>query len=345
MNLKIVSAIVLIVYISIPPATCQKVKILEEEFIFNEAPFPSCHASTIAEIPGGIIAAWFGGLHEKNPDVEIYISKKQNGKWSEPQSVANGIQHKNLRYPCWNPVLFRYPNGPLMLFYKVGKNPREWWGEVKTSFDNGATWSDAKRLPEEILGPIKNKPVLLKDGRLICPSSTEHDGWKVHFEITSDTTKSWEKIGPINGASKLQIIQPSILEYADGRMQILCRSQDRYVVESWSNDNGNTWSEPTKTTLPNPGSGIDALTLRNGFQVIIYNHNSEDLNKKGGTNRSPLNLAISQDGKNWKMIHTFENTEGEYSYPAIIQDQEGNIHATYTYHREKIKYVKLRLEE
>jgi alpha-L-rhamnosidase len=34
-----------------------------EEFIYDEAPFKSCHASTIAETQSGLYAAWFGGTH------------------------------------------------------------------------------------------------------------------------------------------------------------------------------------------------------------------------------------------------------------------------------------------
>lgn len=319
----------------------QNVKIIEEEFIYQEAPFPSCHASTIAEIPGGVIAAWFGGTREKDPDVEIYTSRKINGSWSRPVSVANGIQHEDKRYPCWNPVLFKYPDdGPLLLFYKVGPNPREWWGVLKISNDNGITWRKACRLPEDILGPIKNKPVLLQDGRMMCGSSTEQNGWRVHFEVTRDTGKSWELIGPINDASEYDVIQPSILTFPDGRLQILCRSRQNHVISSWSHDGGSTWMPLEPTELPNPNSGTDAVTLNNGLQMIVYNHSKKRTNQWGGP-RTPLDLAVSKDGKNWKQVLTLEDQEGEYSYPAIIQDKDGFIHITYTYNREKIKYVKV----
>ena len=75
------------------------------EFIYQTAPFPECHASTIEETPNGLIAAWFGGSREKGPDVGIWISRCEKGSWTPPVEVANGIQHKTKRYPCWNPVL------------------------------------------------------------------------------------------------------------------------------------------------------------------------------------------------------------------------------------------------
>jgi predicted neuraminidase len=312
--------------------------IILEEFIFDKAPFPSCHASTIAETPEGIVAAWFGGTHEKNKDVEIYLSRKINGKWTTPKSVASGIQKNGERYPCWNPVLFQVPSGKLILFYKVGPDPSEWWGMMKTSVDNGKSWSDAVKLPDGILGPIKDKPVLLNNGALISSSSTENDGWRVHFEISKDTGKTWEVVGPINNPEKYNLIQPSILTYNDSAIQALFRSKLNGIVTSWSKDNGETWSPPEPTGLPNPNSGIDAVTLNNGLQLLVFN-NSEITEGRWGGPRTPLNVAVSKDGKHWKEVLTLEDTEGEYSYPAVIQTKDGMVHITYTWKREKIKHV------
>jgi hypothetical protein len=176
------------------------VREVSNQFIYTDAPFPSCHASTIAETPDGLVAAWFGGTHENNPDVEIWLSRRSNGKWSTPVSVADGVQHSGKRYPTWNPVLFQVPGGPLLLFYKVGKDVPTWWGEMKISKDNGKTWSDARRLPEDVQGPIKNKPFLTADGTLICPASTETNGWVVQMELTKDSGEytpisRWETTG------------------------------------------------------------------------------------------------------------------------------------------------------
>jgi predicted neuraminidase len=314
--------------------------VLAEGFIYDEAPFPSCHASTIAETPDGLVSAWFGGTRESHEDVEIWASRKVNGNWTTPVSVANGIQDKEKRYPCWNPVLFQVPEGPLMLFYKVGPNPREWWGMLKTSEDNGRTWSEATRLPEGILGPIKNKPVLIDGKMLICPSSTEHDGWRIHFEITEDLGKSWRIVGPIDDERKFDMIQPSILFHDGRKLQMLARSRDNYVISSWSEDGGNSWSSPEPTFLPNPNSGTDAVTLQNEMQLIVYNHSHKAEGKWGGR-RTPLNVAVSLDGRTWETIHILEDAPGEFSYPAVIQGKDGTVHITYTWNREKIKHVSL----
>ena len=198
--------------------------IIKSEFIYQpgDVTFPSCHASTIIENHKGLMAAWFGGTAEKNPDVGIWISHFSNGKWTKPVEVVNGIQHKSKRYPCWNPVL--YNNGKeILLFYKVGPSPSTWWGELITSNDKGKKWSRPYRLPEDIYGPIKNKPVLLQNGELLCPSSTENDGWRVHMEITSDNGLTWERTPALNN-KETGAIQPTLLMHHGGKIQMLCRS-------------------------------------------------------------------------------------------------------------------------
>jgi len=165
---------------------CKQSGIVKMEFIFDKAPFEQCHASTIVETKKGQVAAWFGGKHESNPDVGIWLSRKVWGKWTKPTEVANGVQYNKKRYPCWNPVLFQPKVGALLLFYKAGPSPDSWWGMLMTSNDCGKTWSTPRRLPEDIFGPIKNKPIQLPDGVVLCGSSTENKGWRVHFERTAD---------------------------------------------------------------------------------------------------------------------------------------------------------------
>lgn len=304
--------------------------IISSEFIYEQAPFPSCHASTIAETRDGLVAAWFGGTREKDPDVGIWLSRRSKSGWSALVEVANGVQPDGRRFPCWNPVLFQPAHGPLMLFYKVGPSPSEWWGKLMTSTDGGVTWTKPRPLPDGILGPIKNKPVQLKDGTILCGSSTEDEGWQVHMERTSDFGATWRKTQPLNDPKQFAAIQPTILIHKSG-LQILCRSRQHRILESWSTDEGKTWSEMKATSLPNPSSGIDAVKLRDGRALVVYNHTE--------TARSPLNVAISLDGKTWKPVLVLEGERGEYSYPAIIQSEDRLVHITYTWKRERIKHV------
>ena len=295
------------------------------EFIYQQAPFPSCHASTIAEAKGELVAAWFGGTREKSPDVGIWVSRRDNNGWSKVVEIANGVQPAGEPYPCWNPVLFQPGRGPLLLFYKVGPSPSEWWGMLATSSDGGASWSKPRRLPDGILGPIKNKPVQLQDGSILCGSSTEHAGWRVHMERTTDLGETWQKTEPLSDKTQFGAIQPAILVHRSGEIQILCRSQQRKITESRSSDGGRTWSAMKATPLPNPSSGIDAVMLKDGRALVVYNHTERA--------RSPLNVAVSSDGKTWRAALILEDQPGEYSYPAVIQTADGLVHVTYTWKR------------
>lgn len=314
--------------------------IVTSELIFGsqDVPFASCHASTIAEIKDGLIVAWFGGTKEKNPDVAIWSSRFLDGKWTIPIELANGKQPKGKRFPTWNPVLYN-AGSELMLFYKVGPNCSDWWGELITSTDDGLTWTKPKRLPNGIWGPIKNKPVMLANGDLLCPSSTEIKGDRVHLETTSDLGFTWSKTKPLNSGKKLSIIQPAILVHPDGELQILCRSNSKVILTSWSSDNGINWSPFEPTTLPNPDSGIDAVTLKSGLNLLVYNHFNP---KYDWESRNILNIAVSKEGLIWDAAVLLENDpdpDTEYSYPAVIQTNDGLVHITYTWNRKSIKHV------
>jgi predicted neuraminidase len=319
-----------------------KAGIIKDEFIYEKAPFPESHAATIAETPAGLVAAFFGGTKERNPDVCIWVCRMVNGQWTPPQNVANGIM-PDKRYPTWNPVLYQVPNGELLLFYKIGASPSTWQGWLKTSKDNGVTWSDAKSLPDGYIGPVKNKPVLLSNGDLICPTSTEGNkgpnSWLIHFEITPDFGKTWRKVGPLKAEPAIGGIQPSILDHGHGKLQILARSRNRAVLESWSYDNGETWTPLTKTSLPNNNSGTDAVTLKDDRHLLVYNHVlPPDTLAKGP--RTPLNLSLSKDGKKWYAASILEDSPiSQYSYPSIIQSKDGMVHVVYTWRRQRIKYV------
>jgi predicted neuraminidase len=322
-------------------APASRPPIVQSEFIFERAPFPSAHASTIVETGDALVAAWFGGTEERNPDVGIWVTRRDAAGWSAPVEVANGVQADGTRYPCWNPVLFQPSRGPLVLFYKIGPSPSEWWGMVRTSADAGRTWSTAMKLPEGILGPIRAKPIELDAGVLLAGSSTEHNGWVVHMERftgswTSDSLSSptsWTKTGGLNDASEFGAIQPTILVHSPSSLEILCRSRQGVITQAWSEDGGRTWGRMTATSLPNPSAGIDSVRLSDGRYLLVYNPSA--------TSRGKLEVALSTDGKSWNSVAVLEDAAGEYSYPAMIQARDGFVHVTYTWKRERINHVVL----
>jgi predicted neuraminidase len=320
--------------------------IVKAEFIFEHAPFRECHASTIVETKSGLVAAWFGGTKEANPDVGVWLSRKIDGVWTAPVEVANGAETEVPRRHCINPVLFQMTGGPLFLFYKTG----EWWAYTKRSADDGVTWSKPERMENGFFGPIKNKPVLLPDGSILSPSSSEFgrakpggnpgsSNGRVHFERSTSGGKSWQFIGPVNDGIEISAIQPSILFHPGNRLQAIGRTEQGRLFETWSDDGGISWGTLSLTTLPNNDSGTDAVTLRDQRHLIVYNHRTNDPGRTHA-DRTPLNVSLSKDGKTWQAALVLEDEpRREFSYPAVIQAADGLVHITYTWKRQKIKHV------
>lgn len=372
--------------------------ILTDEFLYENASFPECHGATIVELKNGdLVASFFGGTKERNPDCCIWVCRKPKGskEWTAPKLAADGVfslkdpqavlagidstctpvkDAKGIliarRKACWNPVLFQIPGGDLILFYKIGLKVSDWTGWLVRSRDGGKTWSKREALPKGFLGPIKNKPEYI-NGRIICPSSTEgSNGWRVHFEISDDKGKTWKMVGPLDaelsvptqnrkkggvnvddqeggeaikgeGAKPVYAIQPSILKHKDGRLQILCRTRNAQVATAWSSDNGDTWSKVTLLNVPNNNSGTDAVTMKDGRHILIYNNFSTLPGTPKGP-RTPLCVAVSEDGINWQPVLTLEDSPiSQYSYPSIIQGKDGKLHAIYTWRRQRIKYAEI----
>lgn len=318
---------------------------LKDEFLFKEKSFfDQCHASTLDETKDGVLlSSWFGGSHEGSKDVVIYGTRQVDGQWEDPKVWADGKVNDTLQHPCWNPVLFRAKNEQeIYLYYKVGPNPREWWGMVKTSEDGGQTWTAPRQLPEGILGPIKNRPLQLKDGSIISPSSVElsEERWLSHVEISTDEQKTWT-LRPIDHPAGLNTIQPSVVEYDDGKLQVFCRSKEGVVTTAISKDQGRTWSTMQRTNLINPNSGTDVIRIKDLLYIV---YNPDIPGKDWWEGRTKLRLACSKDGQNWQDIFTFEDEEkGEFSYPTIMQTHDGVIHVSYTHNRKNIRHFALQI--
>jgi predicted neuraminidase len=336
------------------------------EPIFTRNPVaPSCHAATIVEAaPGRFLAAWFAGTHEGHPDVAIWLARCERDGWSEPATVADepGVSH-------YNPLLFRESAGTLWLFYKIGVSVPTWTGMYRQSSDDGRSWSPPVMLPAGLIGPAKNKPITLSNGDILCGTSHETWGsWACWVEASSDGGRSWAKHGPIAppGAGQYDagtetvvsavwdeatgklvlprefagVIQPTLWEYAPGRVKMLMRSTQRVgcVCASTSDDYGRTWSPVERTSIPNPNSGLDAVRLRDGRIVLVCNPVRDG--------RTPLAVLVSDDnGATWPRRVDLETAPGEYSYPSVIQADDGRVHVVATHQRVRIFHYVLESDE
>ena len=315
---------------------------ITQEFIYTDAPFPSAHASTIVELKNGdLLSAWFGGSAEGKPDVAIWSSRRTNGQWTAPIEL---VREPNIA--SYNPVFFHSADGKLWLYYKFGPHPSSWSAGRRFSTDEGLTWSPVEHLPAGIYGPIRAKPLMLNDGTIVSGSSVEsYHSWALWIERSADNAQTWTRIGPIvapptaDATGTYGLIQPSVVQLKNGTLRLYARSTEQIakICVADSTDGGLHWSAVHTLDLPNPNSGLDAVALRDGRVVVIFNNTT-----KG---RTPLNLAVSTDGEHFRIFQTLEGEPGEYSYPSMIQSSNGDLYATYTWNRKRIRYTRIPLAD
>jgi predicted neuraminidase len=309
--------------------------LIREEFLSADIPNFDCHSSSIAETSdGNFCAVWKGGpgIGKSNRDIKknigIWSCLFDGNQWSDPIEIVSAR-----RSVCWNPVLFHYPSKDLLLFYRIGPNPRHTVSFVKRSKDGGQTWSKEEILPAGIRGPTKNKPILNAEGILLCPSSfavgepdEEYKATSCWVEMTEDQGYHWKKIGPLELPGRpFGVIEPAFFYATQGRLKMYCRDRAHkmgeigYIWEAVSLDEGLHWSAFTQTHFPNPDSALDVIDMGEGRLMLIYNHSHTD--------RFPLHFAVSFDGgTQWSEPYVLDDV-GEF--PAAILSKEGQIHITY----------------
>ncbi|HEX8040891.1 MAG TPA: sialidase family protein [Chryseosolibacter sp.] len=317
-----------------------RVTTLTKDFIFgDDRPFAQCHASTLLRAEDGkFLVAWFGGTHEKHDDVGIWLSKGEPGHWSAPVEIAKIREDAH-----WNPVLFKTPDGKIILFFKVGKEIDYWETWFKVSSDDGETWSEAKELvPGDRggRGPVRSRPIVLSDGSWLAPASNELKGvWNAFVDRSEDGGRTWvpSRFLQVNRDSVPGggVIQPTLWESPAGHVHMLLRSSAGVICRSDSEDYGRTWSPVYRTTLPNPNSGIDVTKVDDHTLVLVFNPDD-----KNWGSRSPVSLAVSRNnGKSWSPIVELDRgrEDEEFSYPSVVAFGD-TVAVTYTWKRQRIAF-------
>lgn len=324
--------------------------------------YPKCHASSICELPNGnLLACCFAGTEEGASDqVIIGTSYNKARKSWEHWKVWVDVPHR----ASGNPRVFQGPAGNNEIWLIAPVTYGVWCSGstrlfMKRSYDEGKSWKDLELLIDDkgILG--KNKPFI--EGDLVILPVEREDYWNVKFLRSEDRGESWELVGDLGRESGIRVIQPTIVRLKNGDLMAYMRSQENYIYKSYSTDNGKHWSEPIPSSLPNNNSGIDMVRLHSGRLLLAYNPTKLTSTKEtlepglpveimAGFDtwgpRTPLILSLSyDDGKHWRNHFTIEDGPGSYSYPAVIQADDGMIHVTYTNNRESITHVQLTEEE
>lgn len=327
--------------------------VVSECFISPETEDFDCHSSCLIETsPGILCAVWKGGPGKgmSNSDMKqgvgVWSSLFKNGAWNSPQQIVQAPSSV-----CWTPILAKDQGGKLLLFYRMGPDPRHTISLVKCSLDGGVNWSDAEILPAGIVGPTRSKPIIDNEGTMIVGSSVEVGSPDDELKATAcwietfSTDHRWSKYGPIEiPGKKFGCIEPTLFWGNNGSLRLLCRDRSNKIgLKGWiwtaeSNDKGKTWSELKPTSLPNPDSGMDTLSLGEKI-LLVYNNSHKE--------RYPLTVALSKDyGNSWAPLFNLEERTGEF--PSIALDAQGLVHVTYAYTpvgktQRRIKHVVLDL--
>lgn len=358
--------------------------IADQRFLFEKHDFPTCHSSSITQLAGGdLLAVFTGGQNEAAPDTRVYLTRKAKGspEWEPIREMTHSALAEGLKYSTYNPVIYQNPAGEVLLFYHTSEEGKPCY--LMKSADGGRTWSAAERLPEGVKGPERAQPLMVGD-RMICPGDAgRRYVIRPLFSMTEDGGKTWTAVGPSSAeysiASNnrkpgrvgenfdvpadnvprerafeiLASIQPAVLVHRNGLLQALTRTCHGKLGCVWSYDGGKTWGHEYLTDIPNNNSGFTAITLRDGRFAMVFN----DFESLPGAPRwehmnarTPLTLAISEDGIKWTKVMDIETGPihnnafpSGYCYPNMIEGDDGCLHLVYTWQRRRIKYVKIKL--
>lgn len=334
--------------------------------------YKSAHAPALLEMPSGdILCAWFAGSFEGSADVSIVYArlKKDTTSWEAPVKVSVD-PHRSEQ----NPSLFLGPDGLIWAMYTAqldrvpGKDNMQFTSQVRLqkSSDGGQSWSEFETIfPKE--GTFCRQPIqVLKNGRFIfgnwlCTDSQNGlEGDPSVFKISDDQGKTWREVEMPESSG---VVHPNVVELEENHLIAFMRSRAAdFIYKSESFDNGDHWSIPEPTVLPNNNSSISALKLKSGRIAIAYNPTHAPNAQKGNVAwpglRCPVAVALSEDGGNtFPMIRLMERGEGfcgkenttnnkQYEYPYLMQSKDGRLHLAFAYkNRIGIKYMSFTEED
>ncbi|KQQ86544.1 sialidase family protein [Massilia sp. Leaf139] len=310
---------------------------------------PSAHASSLATVPGGMLAFWWAGSRESGPDVKVYAARTRDGKWSAPWEVASreslgralgfGVRR------IGNPVAWTAPDG-LVHLYVVATGLGGWAASRivhMVSNDAGASFTTRRLLP---LSPLLNTSVLVRTS----PIALADGGWwlPVYFELgikypmlmAFDANGEPTRLGRIG--SSMSTLQPAIVPVSNTEVRAWMRdaSDEQRIQHAASRDGGASWEDLPPLDMPNHSTSLAAIRLSSGDILMLHNHVDA-----GGSARNILRLSISKNGHVWRTVDDIVvgKVGDEFSYPAM--HQVGNeLHVTYTHQREAIAYHTYRIQ-
>ena len=317
----------------------------------------SNHAASLVAMPNGdLLCFWYAGIYERGDGESIVMSRLDHGsdRWTQPVVVSYQPGGANQ-----NPVGFLAPDGRVWLFHttqKSGHDQTKALVYALVSNDQGHTWSEPTTVfPNP--GLYLRQPLAIFNGQWLLPvyhsaggsitSNAQND--QSYVEISKDSGKTWNECDVPGSGGEVQM---NIIPLSPSHLIAFYRSRYAdWIYQSESSD-GCHWTAPQPTKLPNNNASIQAVRLKDGHLVMVFNNAQATLvrGKAQTGSRRILSVALSiDDGKTWPWVRDLENRESEpailpledpeYSYPAVTQSADGMIQTAYTFRRQTIKYM------
>jgi predicted neuraminidase len=186
----------------------------------------------------------------------------------------------------------------------------------------------------------RTHPIELPSGRILVPMYSDGFSFGI-MAISDDRGYTWTAGEPIVGAGG---VQPSVVRKKDGTLVAYLRDNGpppKRALVSESRDDGISWTTARDSEIPNPGTSLEVIRLRDGNWIMVYN----DIE----SGRYSLAAAISDDeGTTWKWKRHLDGrpdqpSRDQYHYPSVTQGADGAIHVTYSYYTpagQTIKHVR-----
>ncbi|NNG21700.1 exo-alpha-sialidase [Telluria aromaticivorans] len=310
---------------------------------------PSAHASALATLPGDrMVTFWWAGSRESGPDVKVYASQWDGGKWGAAWEVASreslgkalGFGVRRLG----NPVAWTSRDGKVHL-YVVATGLGGWAASRvvhMVSSTQGASFEVRRVLP---MSPLFNTSVLVRTSAV----GLADGGWwlPVYFElgIKYPMLMSFDAAGEPTGlariGSRTTTLQPAIVPVSHSEVRAWMRdaSDERRVQHAMSRDGGASWQDLPALDLHNENTSVATIRLANGEFLMLHNDQV-----KGGSSRSTLRLSMSKDGHAWRKVADVASGSAgdEFSYPTM-QQVGSELHVTYTHQRRAIAHHRYRI--
>jgi len=325
----------------VPPAAARNEPPLFAAELLPSSGTNFVHAATLLELrDGDLLAAWYGGTDEIDPDVNIFLSRQDHrtGRWSAPRAIANGAGTRVKS--VGNPVLVADRDG-VRLFY-VGVIVGGWSGSTifaTRSTDDGEHWSTPRRI---VTSPLLNL------GMLVRSPAIAYDDGTIALPIYHELRRKWSALARVDVQGRVvdeahmadnPFIQPWVVPSSAREATAFFRWSAKtpgFVNSATTADAGAQWSPLASTGLEHRDSAVAAARLDDGSLIAVFNNSPGDRRKLALVRLpSTTPFQLEDDPR-----PAFDGqTRREYSYPFVIATRDGRYHVAYTWQRTKIKHV------